>query len=571
MSLNIARVRSIPAEPSPDTIYLVGKADDDRLTIAAVSSLDYSLFILDRFVSFSELTTLLNTKVDVVSGKDLVDVDFTNDLSMKLGSVEAGATKNLPDASLVARSSHTGTQAMSTIQDLATLLNAKVKKVVGKDLSENNFTNEFANKLAGIQDQATKNQSDAWLLNRANHTGSQTMSTIDGLETVINSKVDVVPGKDLTDVDFTTEFATKLAGIEAGATKNSTDAQLLDRATHTGQQPVSTITSLETSLQSKAKYVHGRFTTSSTELTAAMNDRPDQQQIFSTWERLSHNNSGVYPAIPAEIDTWAFNAALGLVENTSNSSGLVAVVSQKAYDNYKLRVRINSTNADDDFIGVLIAFHRTPDGKEHTLIAHRTPGGSSFLWAVSYNIFQGTGMNQFSVNGSSTVTWGNNAPGSLTKAEAAYINNQPGWGNMGAFQGNDGGLLIQVERKGDIIEATTSQWATPTVLDPATKITIDLSTNPLLNKFQGPKPYGFAAHSQDRSSWITEEFTNPQDAIVDLIQGKAYSYVNGQWAVNATIPTSFEEGTFLIDEVSGQVILSQNKGRSFAVFQGSVI
>lgn len=571
MYLTIARVRSIPAEPSPDTIYLVGKAGDDRLTIAAVSSLDYSLFILDRFVSFTELTTLLNTKVDAVSGKGLVDVDFTDDLLVKLNSIEPGATKNLPDASLVSRATHTGTQAMSTIQDLATLLNAKVKKVAGKDLTENNFTTEFASKLAGIQDQATKNQTDAWLLSRSNHTGTQAMSTIDGLETVLNSKVDLIAGKGLTDVDFTAESATKLSGIAEGATKNATDAQLLDRATHTGQQPMSTITNLEISLQSKAKYLHGRYVTSPTELTAAMNDRPDQQQIFSTWERLSHGASGVYPAYPNEIDTWAFNTTLGLVENTTNSVGLVAVVSQKAYDNYKIRVRINSTNNDDDLIGVIIAFHRDPDGKEYTLTAHRTPGGAGLLWAITYNLNQGSSMTPFSINGASKVTWGNNAPGNLTKTEAAYVNNQPGWGNMGAFQGNEGGLLIEVERKGDIIEAVTSQWATPTVLDPTTKLTVDLSADSRLNKFQGPKPYGFAASSQDRSSWTTEEFTNPQDAIIDLTQGKAYSYVNNQWVVNAAIPSSFEEGTFLIDDTAGQVILTQDKGRSYAVFQGSVI
>lgn len=45
---------------------------------------------------------------------------------------------------------------------------------------------------------------------------------------------------------------TKLAGIEAGATANSSDATLLDRANHTGTQAQSTVTNLVTDLAAKA-------------------------------------------------------------------------------------------------------------------------------------------------------------------------------------------------------------------------------------------------------------------------------------------------------------------------------
>ncbi len=44
---------------------------------------------------------------------------------------------------------------------------------------------------------------------------------------------------------------TKLDGISPGATANSTDAQLRDRATHTGTQAISTITGLQTALDGK--------------------------------------------------------------------------------------------------------------------------------------------------------------------------------------------------------------------------------------------------------------------------------------------------------------------------------
>ena len=44
---------------------------------------------------------------------------------------------------------------------------------------------------------------------------------------------------------------TKLDGVQAGATANSTDAQLRDRATHTGTQAISTVSGLQTALDLK--------------------------------------------------------------------------------------------------------------------------------------------------------------------------------------------------------------------------------------------------------------------------------------------------------------------------------
>lgn len=45
---------------------------------------------------------------------------------------------------------------------------------------------------------------------------------------------------------------TKLNGVATGATVNATDAQLRDRSTHTGTQAISSVTSLQTSLDAKA-------------------------------------------------------------------------------------------------------------------------------------------------------------------------------------------------------------------------------------------------------------------------------------------------------------------------------
>ena len=69
------------------------------------------------------------------------------------------------------------------------LLGAKVDKNGAKVLSDNNYTNIERVKLANIAEAATKNLADAALLSRANHTGSQVWSTVEGLEAPVRVRL----------------------------------------------------------------------------------------------------------------------------------------------------------------------------------------------------------------------------------------------------------------------------------------------------------------------------------------------------------------------------------------------
>jgi hypothetical protein len=73
-------------------------------------------------------------------------------------------------------------------------------------------------------------------LARANHTGTQATDTLTETST---AKV------------MTGDERTKLAGIEAAATANSSDATLKARANHTGSQAISTVTGLQAALDAK--------------------------------------------------------------------------------------------------------------------------------------------------------------------------------------------------------------------------------------------------------------------------------------------------------------------------------
>lgn len=71
----------------------------------------------------------------------------------------------------------------------------------------NDFTNAYKTKLDGIETSATKNDTDANLKNRANHTGTQAISTIDGLQNALDGKQPT--GDYITEEDMNTELSSK--------------------------------------------------------------------------------------------------------------------------------------------------------------------------------------------------------------------------------------------------------------------------------------------------------------------------------------------------------------------------
>lgn len=83
---------------------------------------------------------------------------------------------------------------------------------------------------------------------------------------------------------MSSEDKTKLDGIVAGATKNATDAQLRDRTTHTGVQPISTVSGLQTALDGKVDNTDSRLT-DSREWTGATVSQAEAEAGTSTTAR----------------------------------------------------------------------------------------------------------------------------------------------------------------------------------------------------------------------------------------------------------------------------------------------
>ena len=109
-------------------------------------------------------------------------------------------------------------------------------------------------KLDGVATGATKNQSDVNLLNRANHTGTQPISSITGVVPIAqiptgSTAATVASGNHIHDAAtiavagfMLSADKVKLDGVATGATKNQSDVILLNRTNHTGTQPISSIT-----------------------------------------------------------------------------------------------------------------------------------------------------------------------------------------------------------------------------------------------------------------------------------------------------------------------------------------
>lgn len=141
-----------------------------------------------------------------------------------------------------------------TESEMATFLSNKANVIHSHDLASGTtdgfMSSSDYTKLANIENGATANQTDAYLLSRANHTGTQDVSTITGLtkssvglgnvdntsdlnkpistatQTALDNKVDKIAGKGLSTNDFTDTYkgyvdVHELAATELGSSVNT--------------------------------------------------------------------------------------------------------------------------------------------------------------------------------------------------------------------------------------------------------------------------------------------------------------------------------------------------------------
>lgn len=148
-------------------------------------------------------------------------------------------------------------------------------------------------------------------------------------------------GDGATYKQFSSTEKTKLSGIATGATANSSDATLLDRTNHTGTQAQSTVTNLVTDLAAKAPLASPAFTGTPTGITKThvglgnVDNTADTAKPVSTAQQTALDLKAPL-ASPTFTGTVAgitkSMVGLGNVDNTADTAKPVSTAQQTALD-----------------------------------------------------------------------------------------------------------------------------------------------------------------------------------------------------------------------------------------------
>ena len=209
---------------------------------------------------------------------------------------------------------------------------------------------------------------------------------------------------------------------------------------------------------------------------------PSFSDVFNKWYRFSHLQGYGFPANSGELNTWTYDAAADTIKNTTNSVTLIGMVSNETVGDYVFDVVMSSTGADDDFIGIVLAYYKDPvTGYESTLTATRVSNAQDQHGANNFRITYNYGHNDAVILYRGGVTWG-----AL-------------WPALGSAR-------VRAERIGNIIKIYSYQASGVNSLQPleATYI-LDLSKYAYLAKFMGETRYGYCSYSQPNCYWLTLE------------------------------------------------------------------
>lgn len=235
----------------------------------------------DKPVS-TAIQTALDSKVDTVAGKWLSTNDYTDADETKLDTIETGAEVNTLN-SIVAWE--------NVSIDSTDPLNPVISSDWWGDV-------ESVNGQTGV---VVLDKTDIWLEN-VDNTSDVNKPVSTATQTALDDKVDKEVWKWLSTNDYTDSEKTKLAGIEELATANSTDATLLDRANHTWTQTASTISDFDTEVSNNTSVVANTAkisfdSVSSTRLanTSWTNTGDNAVNTLYSWLEASKEDTITYP------------------------------------------------------------------------------------------------------------------------------------------------------------------------------------------------------------------------------------------------------------------------------------
>lgn len=263
------------------------------------------------------------------------------------------------------------------------------------------------------------------------------------------------------------------------------------------------------------------------DLNLCKNSSPSFETVFSTWKKFSHKDGtdDYQKTVPgSDYNKWTYIPSLDTVSQPNNSTAYTGFISPKSYSNYDITVRVYSDNGDDDFIGMVAAFAKDANGKEHTLSFLRTTRGTGINftgcgWVCMLDFRAQSSKSQIGINGLQILA-NKNSIMSIKDTTWAAINND------GA---STGGTVINMVRTGNVFSAKCSEFGTSELVNNSL-ITIDLNDDdlitryPTLSLFKGASPWGYSTYSQSNSRYQNISITDPNNMIFDLVHKKVLLY-----------------------------------------------
>lgn len=350
-------------------------------------------------------------KTTTVNGKPLSGDVIINKSDIGLGSVD-----NTPDLDKPLSSFAQAALALKAdMVDVNERLSTKVDKVIGKQLSTEDFSSAEKDKLANIQAGATSNQNDSYLLAREHHTGTQGVETITGLRSELDGKVNQSEkgqGNGIATLDGSGK-------IPLGQLSEA----LLGSVNYQGNyNPATNTPTLPAAAGNKGKYYVVSVAGNQQGLELNIGD-----WIISNgnvWERVDNNNKVTsVNGRQGSVMIGKVDIGLANVDNTSDAAKPVSTAQQAALD---VKANNNGSNATGLW-GVDISGNaNTVSLLNGTQIFSAINGSNLSTNTLNVNVFGRSAFSDSVSNGSADMSfhwqgqggqpdwlWGGNAPGDM--------------------------------------------------------------------------------------------------------------------------------------------------------------
>jgi hypothetical protein len=290
-------------------------------------------------------------------GDGITNKQYSATEKTKLAGIATGATANSSDATLLNRANHTGTQTASTISDFSTAADARIAAASINALADVVITAPANGEVLKYNGTNWVNGTDAAGGVTDGDKGDITVTGSGATWTIDNNVVTYAKMQDVSATsrlvgrvtagagdpeEVTPAQARTMLNVADGATANSSDATLLNRANHTGTQTASTISDFSTAADARITAASGTtIQPLDSDLTAIAALTPTNDDIIQRKAGAWTNRT---PAqVKTDLSLTKTDVGLGNVDNSSDANKPVSTATQTALNGKENTITAGTT------------------------------------------------------------------------------------------------------------------------------------------------------------------------------------------------------------------------------------